>query len=475
MFRQVLRRALDLYFVDIQSTGRELIPPSGPVIFAANHPNSIMDTVILGTQTDRTVSYMARSGLFGFFALRWLFNACGVIPVYRAQDNPAQLHRNQGSFDKAYEVLGAGGTIGIFPEGRNAPARHVRAIKTGTARIALGAEAAAGFGLGVQIVPVGLNFVQRDRFLSSVLIRFGTPLDTRQWADAYREDERGAVRDLTDTLQDAIRGVATHMEDDRTTALARDIYSIYGSKLLRDLVDDWGARRNLVGKMLDHVHAVHDVRTNLDDVFWVQQRIADAIAHFQGRDPVLMDRIEREVELYKSHLAQSQLRHDFMDRRPETLSVRRESIKFTAYAMCLAPLAAWGLLGNAPAYLLMRFAALHPDDEAQRAIWAFGAGLMFFPAYWGAQVWGLFRIGVPWWWCAVHFLTLPFAGFFFLRYRRQLARYRRRILTRTLFLNDRLMILNLAAKRQRLLNIFDSLRRRFVEAEGIEFDDHVGP
>ena len=470
----ILRGALELYFVDIQSSRRELIPPSGPVILAANHPNSIMDTVILGTQTSRTVSYMARSGLFGFFAARWLFNACGVIPIFRAQDDPTQLHRNQGSFDQAFEVLANGGCIGIFPEGRNAPARHVRDIKTGAARIALGAEKATGFGLGVKIVPVGLNFVRRERFLSSVLIRFGEPIDTSDWVESYQEDERGAVRALTDRLQEGIRGVATHMEDDRTMELARDVYSIYGSKLLGDLVDDWGARHNLAGQMLDSVHEVHSARTNLDDVFWVKQRIADAISHFTQRDPALLDRIEREVYQYRSLLEQSRLRHDFMDRRPETLSVRREAIKFTAYAILFAPVAAWGFFGNAPAYALMRLASMWPSHEAQRAIWAFAVGIVLFPLYWGAQVWGLMAAGVPWWWCSVHVVSIPFFGFFFLRYRRQLARYRRRILTRTLFLNDRLMIVTLAARRQRLLNVFDLLRRRFVEDDGASFDEHMG-
>lgn len=468
-----LRGALGLYFVDIQSTGRELIPRKGPVILAANHPNSIMDTVILGTQTHRTVSYLARSGLFKFFPIRWLFNACGVIPLFRAQDDPTQLHKNRGSFDRAFELLAEGGCIGIFPEGKNSQERQVQQIKTGTARIALGAEAAADYTLGVQIVPVGLNFVRRDRFLSSVLIRFGEPLNALDWAEQHKEDDRAAVRDLTEALSEAIREAATHMEDDRTVTLARDVYGIYGSKLLTDLVDDWGSRNNLAGQLLDEVKSEHDVRTNLDDMFWVKQRIGDAISHFAQAQPELVEEVERQVHLYKSHLAQSRLRHDFMDRRPETLSVRKESIKFTLYAILFAPVAAWGFLCNAPAYAIMRLAALQAPDEAQRAFTAFLSALVLFPLYWGAQIYGLMAAGAPWWLWTTHLVTAPLAGFFFLRYRRQLARYRRRILTSTLFLNDRRMVLSLAAERQRLLNLFDELRRRFVESTESKFDEHI--
>ena len=471
--RFFLRGALGLYFVDIQSLGRELIPPTGPVIFAANHPNSIMDTVILGTQTTRTVCYLARSGLFGNLFVKALFSACGVIPLYRAQDDPSQMHKNQDSFRCAYELLAAGGCLGIFPEGRNAPQRHVQEIRTGTARIALGALEANEFELGVKIVPVGLNFVQRDRFLSSVLIRFGGPINVLEYADAYKADARSAIRALTDDLQHSIRDAATHMDDDRTARLAIDIYSIYGSKLLTDLIEEWGSRKNLAAKLLDDVQSQHNPKSNLDDMFWVKQRIGDAISHFSRLEPDLVDEVEQQITAYKHHLAQVKLRHDFLDRRPETLSSRREAIKFTVYAIVFAPVAAWGFLGNAPAYAFMRMVSWRAPDEAQRAIHAFAASIVAFPIYWAAQVWALWSLTGSIWLCLAHVLTIPFLGTFFLRYRRQLAKYRRRILARTIFVSNRFLVMRLAAERQRLLTSFDSLRRRFTEETETQIDQHL--
>ena len=86
VLRRVISFGLDLYFVDIQSHGVENVPKWGPVIFAANHPNSIMDTMILGFCSERQVHYMARSGLFEHLPLKFIFDRCGVIPVYRSQD-----------------------------------------------------------------------------------------------------------------------------------------------------------------------------------------------------------------------------------------------------------------------------------------------------------------------------------------------------------------------------------------------------
>ncbi|MBW2461925.1 MAG: 1-acyl-sn-glycerol-3-phosphate acyltransferase [Deltaproteobacteria bacterium] len=215
--RRGLTLGLELYFVDIKSTGRRRIPAEGPVILAANHPNSIMDTVVLGSQTTRTISYLARSGLFDNPAVSLLFRNAGVIPIYRRQDSPqdgpAPDDANADSFRAAYEVLEGGGTIGIFPEGRNAPERHVRELKTGTARIALGAEAKNDWTLGVKIVPVGLNFEDRDRYLTRVLVRFGEPIDARDFRAAFEADERQAARAMTDRIQEGIRAEAVHVHE----------------------------------------------------------------------------------------------------------------------------------------------------------------------------------------------------------------------------------------------------------------------
>jgi glycerol-3-phosphate O-acyltransferase/dihydroxyacetone phosphate acyltransferase len=466
--RLLLRGAVELYYVNIQSTGRELIPAQGPLIFAANHPNSIMDTVILGTQTDRVISYMARSGLFKNPLVAALFNSCGVLPVYRAQDDPAQLHRNEDTFRRAWERLAEGGCIGIFPEGQNSEERAVLELKTGTARIALGAEASRDYQLGLQIVPVGLNFVNRDRFLSRVLVRFGEPIPVQAFAALHREDPRAAARALTDRLQLALRAAATHIEGDLAQMLTNDIYKIYGGKLLDDLAERWDERAG--GRLVDELRAARTPRQDLDDVFWVKQRIADAVAWLRDRDPALFTELHNEIQTYRDHLEQVRLRHDFLDRRPETVSGRQEAVKFTLYAVLLAPVALWGLLGNALPYLLTRWFALGAPDEPIRAIRGMAFGAVAFPFFYALEVGWVHALGVSWVWTALLVAVLPPTGSFYLRYRRQLAKYRQRILLRTLFLNNRALILGLAAERQRLLERFDALRARFVEEAGSQMD-----
>ena len=49
------QKAQILYFVDVQVEGADNVPREGPVVFAANHPNSLMDTVLLGSQVECVV------------------------------------------------------------------------------------------------------------------------------------------------------------------------------------------------------------------------------------------------------------------------------------------------------------------------------------------------------------------------------------------------------------------------------------
>lgn len=477
--RQMLRVALDLYFVDIQRVGERGVPDEGPLIFAANHPNSIMDTVILGTQTDRQICYMARSGLFANPFSRFLFNQCGVIPIYRVQDDPNQVGRNADSFSRAYEVLEQGGCIGIFPEGQNAPERHVREIKTGTARIALEAEARHDYRLGVKIIPVGLNFEARSRFMSNVLVRFGEPIEAASWAEVHRHDPRGAVRALTDTIQESLRDEAVHIDNHLTLQLVNDIHNIYGQRLQRDLFgeEEGGKKRSIKSFLLNQLRSSSELDRDLEDHFFIKQRIADAVAHFSAHRPELVDRIRADVRRYKDHLHQIKLRAEFTERPPESVSVRRESIKFTLYAVAFALPALWGLVNNVVPYALSRTAWDLTRDEAMRSIRAFGVGFVVFPLFYALQAWGVSHLAesVSWWpWLVVlYVLSLPPAGFFWLRYTRQLTRYRDRIMARTLFRSNRNLIWALQRERENLMRQFEHLKELFVQESGSKLAEHL--
>ncbi|RAL22860.1 hypothetical protein DL240_08180 [Lujinxingia litoralis] len=456
-----------LYFYDIQVVGLENIPENQPMILAANHPNSIMDTVLLSTESPFRINYMARSGVFEHPVVRAVLNGVGVIPIYRAHEVSNQPERNRNSFYRAFELLEAGGCIGMFPEGTNSPDRHVREIKTGTARLALEAEARNDFQLGIQIQPVGLNFAERDRFLSSVLIRYGRPIEVRDFADQYRANPRQAVYDLTQVILQSLRDVATHIHDDRNRQLVIDIHRIYGNELLSEFMGDHSIDlRPLTHRLFDRIRAADGPRPDLDDRFTIEQAIADAVDFYEERNPAMVARVRMDIRRYKDHLRQVRLRHDILhEHSPGNLSSRREALKLTAYALGLGPLAIYGMLTSLVPYLLMRAIVSHHPEEAKRAFIVLINSFYMFPLFYGLQCWYLWHnVRPPLWAMALFALSLPLSAFFFLSWWRKILAYRDRILSRTLFRTRKNLLDTLDLERRQLIDTFENIKFEYLIA-----------
>ena len=461
--RLVIKNALDLYFVEIGSTGLEYVPEEGPVIFCANHPNSIMDSLILASETHRPVSFLARSGLFENPAFGRLLYWTGMIPIYRPQDEGSDAEKNEQTFSRAFEHLEDGNVLGIFPEGRNSLERRVRQIKTGAARIALGCEARNDFDVGVRIVPVGLNFEDRDQFLSSVLVRFGEPILATNFADQYEEDSRETVRALTERIEEGLRGVIVNIEDERHDRLVKSLYQIYGHERLEQLADDFDIElRGLWDRLLDTFRSTGYERKYIEDKFDVEQEVADLVSWMEDERPIELNNLRRQVIQFEDHLGQVRLKHDFLERPPDTLSSRKEAAKLTVFAILFGPIAAWGFANNFVPYQLSKQLAVRAPEEAIRAFTAFCVGLVAFPLFYALQTYLVFRLTGSWLDSAGYLLTVPLAGFFFLRYRRQIAKYRDRILARTFFRSQKQLVRSLERERQRLIGRVDELRREQV-------------
>src|SRR5258705_8591168 len=135
----ILRFAMRVYFRHVEVVGIEHVPLDTPVIFVLNHPNALVDPAFLLYLAPRRVSFLAKSPLFRMPVLGFFVRAMDCIPVYRKQDEGEDVSRNREMFMAARALLARGGTIGICPEGVSHDEPRLRPIKTGAARIALGA------------------------------------------------------------------------------------------------------------------------------------------------------------------------------------------------------------------------------------------------------------------------------------------------------------------------------------------------
>jgi 1-acyl-sn-glycerol-3-phosphate acyltransferase len=200
------------------SVGGAHVPPQGPALLVANHTNSLMDPALVVVAAKRTIRFMAKAPLFTHPLIGWLIKAVGSVPVYRRQDDPRLVAQNFDVFRDVHAAIAAGYAVGIFPEGISHSASRLQPLKTGAARIALGA--AALLGRAFPIVPMGLVFHDRRTFRSTARIIIG---EGPTWDDlaARGPDEKEAVRELTRRIDQALRQVTLNLHDWKDARLVR--------------------------------------------------------------------------------------------------------------------------------------------------------------------------------------------------------------------------------------------------------------
>jgi len=208
LLRGIAAIALRWYYADIAVQGRARVPRYGPLLVLANHPNALIDPLLVGTALPRRVLLTAKATLFDNPPLAVLLRAVGVVPLRRAKDemhdrgsSPVAPERNAGAFVQVTSALRAGQAVLIFPEGISHDDPMLAPLKSGAARMAIQAnrEGVAG----IRLLPMGLVFEEKERPDSQVLVRVGDALDLDGWIAQHAAQPE----ELTEALEARLRRV----------------------------------------------------------------------------------------------------------------------------------------------------------------------------------------------------------------------------------------------------------------------------
>ena len=335
----LFRLCLRIFFRRIELLG---VVPDGPVIFAVNHPNGLVDPLFLLCFAGRPVSFLAKAPLFRYPIIGWFVRAFDTIPVYRKQDNTSGS--NAETFARAREVLQRGGSIAIFPEGTTHDDPRLRELKTGAARIALGADVAA-----MTVVPTGIYYTAKHVFRSSALVLFGEAIHVEPLA-VKGEPPREAVERLT-TAIDAGLDVVTLQADSHAAlsliARAEDIFT-------------------------------GDDRQRLADEFDLRRRFIEGYHYLCARDPQRLARLEHAIAQFEAELRRAKL--DVHELRPRIDAPRLFRL------LVLLPLAVAGAVVSYPTYRLVGFVAerLSKGERNVLATMKFIGALALYPLTYAA-------------------------------------------------------------------------------------------
>ncbi len=146
------------------------------MLLAANHPNSFFDAVLLGALFKRPVHFLTRGDAFKNRFAKKLLAILKAIPIYRLQEGKENLSLNGPTFEKCYNIFKQGGIILIFSEGLCENQWQLRALKKGTARIAIQTWKKLKNANAFRVLPVGINYHSFFLFGKNIVIDFGEPV-----------------------------------------------------------------------------------------------------------------------------------------------------------------------------------------------------------------------------------------------------------------------------------------------------------
>ena len=444
LMRLVAEASVGIFYRRVEVRGLEGIPGRGPAILACNHPNTMMDALLVGLRLGRRVRFLAKSTLFRGRFQGWFIRQLGALPVVRQGDVAEGIASsmeasNDQTFARCHQALLAGDAIVIFPEGVSHAEPRLMPLRTGAARIALGAEAEREFELGVSVVPIGLNYREPDRFDSDVVIEVGKSIDVRDYADAWRRDPKQAVTRLTDDLEERMQALVVHLPDPDLFDLVQAVDEVYSGRVLEQLSGD-----------------VHPTA--------VTRRIGEAVVHFREVDPGRVKQMRDHLRRYRTLLDDLQLPERAL--RYEAAGPRAPGGSRLVRGLTIllgAPVALYGWLTNVIPYLLPRLAVrlLRPDLTEVSSLKLLSGIVAFLPTYAleVAAVGWLLDLDLP---RMIAFaVSLPLGGFFALRYGAWLSRQRVRVRLITVLLSRRRLLATARRMRSELIAELDQAAEDF--------------
>lgn len=175
-----------------------------PTIYAPNHQSGFMDPVVVAAVLRSQTHFMVRADVFKSKSIIRVFRWLKMMPVYRQRDGKGSLEKNDAVFDNCFNILSHNQGIIMFPEGNQQNKKTLRPLKKGVGRVAFGAEEKFDFKLGVQVVPVGINYGHHTKMNSTVHVNYGEPILIKDYLDEYRLNAPKTLNDFRKNLQERL-------------------------------------------------------------------------------------------------------------------------------------------------------------------------------------------------------------------------------------------------------------------------------
>ncbi|CAH0477346.1 unnamed protein product [Peronospora belbahrii] len=370
-----LRLLLHTYFRKIVVYGLNNFPREGPVILCPNHPNMLVDAILVITEVvshGRNPYVWAKGSLFSNPIASFALKRLGAVPVYRPRRNettladvdsdktPEELEEaNRAMFEHTWRVLADGNVMVLFPEGTSYTAPKMLSLRTGVVRVATGF--AKNYDTPIPIIPLGLNYFNKDHFRSQMTLEFGPSMmitPDMVHNKAFQKNEHSEVKRLTLELEERMHDVTLNASDFTTIHIARMMRRLY---------------LNTPGT----IDANKEVRLTQYIVNMLEKEPQDE--EQKERSATVRDKVMQ----YKEQLEKLRLKDQEVNLPvPKRQSLVQLFLERILYLLVLLPLATPGLLLNLPYYFVgSKMNSLAGFVESKSMFKIFAAGVLV-PLQW---------------------------------------------------------------------------------------------
>lgn len=256
ILRSLAQFVLLTYFRKVYVKNRENFNLKGPTIVVSNHPNTLIDPVIIAAYLNKPIFFLANASLFKNTLVAKILRYLYCIEIKRFEDTGVKTHDNSAAFNQSSEHLASGGNIYIAVEGTSYMERVLRPLKTGFARIGFQAITGHAKGKEVFILPVGINYEKHDKYGFDLEVIVGESIPFSHYLVDYHNNNQKTIKDLTAELQSVLGSLVIHTTDLDEEALLLDIESLFYGKTNQQETTVFDTHRNT----LEHIRKWEDSR-----------------------------------------------------------------------------------------------------------------------------------------------------------------------------------------------------------------------
>jgi 1-acyl-sn-glycerol-3-phosphate acyltransferase len=374
-----------LYYKRYSVKGRENIPRNAPVIFAITHQNALMDALAVLFAARRQTVFFARADIFRKKSIARILFFLKILPVYRPRDGFRSVDQNQDVFREGIKALKRNRPVAILPEGNHVGQKRLRPLRKGAARLALFAEQASDFNLGLQIVPVGLDYSNYFKAGSDLLVNFGKPIPVCDYKDQYRENQPRAVSRLTEDLSVALKTVMIDIEPEKNYD---DLF--------------------LASEIFFHHHLkTNKKKASLYQSFILKKNITEEFNDLYREDPDRIEDISGSCSTYARELKRHKLQEKVVSKGKQSFC---RFIFEMIIMLILFPVHALGTIIHYLPFRISTNISSRLKDPYLRVSVRFGASFMLFMIWYLLLAIIIMLLPLPLPWKMVFLISIPLAG-----------------------------------------------------------------